>query len=113
MTALTVPVRPAEGASLRPLPWRRMAWVTWRHHRIALGGVAVFLGALAVWLWISKPSAAPRLCRRGRLSPGQLGGLPEPDQHLPEHELLLERWLRPPADSRANRGIHRASRACP
>jgi hypothetical protein len=28
-----------------------MAWVTWRHHRIALGGVAVFLGALAVWLW--------------------------------------------------------------
>jgi hypothetical protein len=38
-------------ANPRPLPWRRMAWVTWRHHRIALGGVAVFLGALAVWLW--------------------------------------------------------------
>jgi hypothetical protein len=53
MTAVTVPVRPAEGASLRPLPWRRMAWVSWRHHRIALGGVAVFLGALAVWLWIA------------------------------------------------------------
>jgi hypothetical protein len=52
MTAVTVPVRPAEGASLRPLPWRRMAWVSWRHHRIALGGVAVFLGALALWLWI-------------------------------------------------------------
>jgi hypothetical protein len=51
MTVLTAPVRPAEGASLRPLPWRRMAWVSWRHHRIALGGVAVFLGALAVWLW--------------------------------------------------------------
>src|SRR5580700_9002965 len=51
MTALSVPVRPAEGASLRPLPWRRMAWVTWRHHRIAMGGAAVFLGALAVWLW--------------------------------------------------------------
>ncbi len=29
-----------------------MGWVTWRHHRTALGGVAVFLGALAVWLWI-------------------------------------------------------------
>jgi hypothetical protein len=28
-----------------------MAWVTWRHHHIALGAVAVFLGALAVWLW--------------------------------------------------------------
>jgi hypothetical protein len=53
MTALTVPVRPAEGASLRPLPWRRMAWVSWRHHRIALGGVAVFLSAVAVWLWIA------------------------------------------------------------
>jgi len=30
-----------------------MAWVTWRQHRIALGGVTVFLGALAVWLWIT------------------------------------------------------------
>ncbi len=53
MTAVTVPVRPAKGASLRPLPWRRMAWVSWRHHRIALAGVVVFLGALAVWLWIA------------------------------------------------------------
>jgi ABC-2 family transporter protein len=53
MTALTVPVRPAEDARLRPLPWRRMAWVTWRHHRIALSGVAVLLGGLAVWLWIA------------------------------------------------------------
>ncbi len=30
-----------------------MAWVTWRQHRIALGGVALFLGALALWLWIT------------------------------------------------------------
>jgi len=30
-----------------------MAWVSWRHHRIALGGVAVFLSALAAWLWVS------------------------------------------------------------
>ena len=29
-----------------------MTWITWRHHRIALGGVTVFLGALAVWLWL-------------------------------------------------------------
>src|SRR5580700_12202949 len=56
MTALTAPVRPAEDESPRPLPWRRMAWVSWRHHRIALGGVAVFLGALAVWLWIAGSS---------------------------------------------------------
>jgi ABC-2 family transporter protein len=53
MTALTVPARPHEDASLRPVPWRRMAWVTWRQHRIALGGLAVFLGALAVWVWIA------------------------------------------------------------
>ena len=29
-----------------------MAGVIWRQHRIALAGVAVLLGALAVWLWI-------------------------------------------------------------
>jgi hypothetical protein len=53
MTAVTIPVRPGEGdASPRPIPWRRMAGVTWRQHRIALAGVAVLLGALAVWLWI-------------------------------------------------------------
>ena len=53
MTALTAPARPEEGdASPRPVPWRRMAGVTWRQHRIALAGVAVLLGALAVWLWI-------------------------------------------------------------
>src|ERR1700728_2847977 len=53
MTALTAPERPAKEASLRPLPWRRMGWGSRRHHRIALGGVVVFLGALAVWLWIA------------------------------------------------------------
>ena len=51
MTAVIVPVRPAKDEGLRPLPWRRMAWVTWRHHRGAMGGVAVFLGVLAVWLF--------------------------------------------------------------
>ena len=53
MTALTVPARPEEGTRLRPLPWRRMAWVTWRQHRAALGAVAAFLGALAVYLWLT------------------------------------------------------------
>ena len=28
-----------------------MAWVTWRQHRIALGGVAALLGAWALYLW--------------------------------------------------------------
>jgi hypothetical protein len=52
MTALTVAARLEEDTSLQPVPWRRMAWVTWRQHRIALGGVAVFLGAVAVYVWI-------------------------------------------------------------
>jgi hypothetical protein len=57
MTALTVPARPEqEDASPRPVPWRRMAWVTWRQHRTALAGVAVFLAALAVCLWLAGAS---------------------------------------------------------
>ena len=53
MTAATLPARPGEeDTALRPLPWRRMAGVTWRQHRIALAGVAVLLGAMAVWLWL-------------------------------------------------------------
>ncbi len=53
MTALTAPARPQEDASPRPLPWRRMAWVTWRQHRLALAGVAVLLGGLALWVWLT------------------------------------------------------------
>ena len=53
MTALTMPVRPEEDAGLRPVPWRRMAWVTWRQHRAALAGVAALLGALALYLWLT------------------------------------------------------------
>jgi hypothetical protein len=53
MTALTMPARPGEDARLRPLPLRRMAWATWRQHRAALGAVAAFLGAVAVYLWLT------------------------------------------------------------
>jgi hypothetical protein len=53
MTALTMPVHVAEDGDPRPVPWRRMAWVTWRQHSFALGGMAVFLGGLAVYLWLS------------------------------------------------------------
>jgi ABC-2 family transporter protein len=53
MTALTVSARPQEGTDLRPVPWRRMGWVTWRQHRAALAGVAGLLGALAVYLWLA------------------------------------------------------------
>jgi hypothetical protein len=53
MTAPTVPARTEKDASLRPLPWRRMAWVTWRQHRTPLIGVAALLGALAIYLWLA------------------------------------------------------------
>jgi hypothetical protein len=53
MTTLTIPARPGHDARLRPVPWRRMAWVTWRQHRASLAGVAVLLGALAVYLWLT------------------------------------------------------------
>jgi ABC-2 family transporter len=51
MSAVTAPIH-QEQDRLRPLPWRRMAWVTWRQHRFALAGMAVLLGGLAVYLWI-------------------------------------------------------------
>src|SRR5215469_1122189 len=53
MTTVTTPARPKHDAGLRPVPWRGIAWVTWRQHRAALAGVAVFLGALAVYLWLT------------------------------------------------------------
>jgi hypothetical protein len=52
MTALTVPVRLGDDAGVRSVPWRRMAWVTWRQHRVALAGVAAFLSVVAVYVWV-------------------------------------------------------------
>jgi ABC-type transport system involved in multi-copper enzyme maturation permease subunit len=53
LTALTASARAEEDAGLRAVPWRRMAWVIWRQHRLALTGVAAFLGVVAVYLWIT------------------------------------------------------------
>jgi hypothetical protein len=55
MTALTVLRPPAhleKDASLRPVPWRRMAWVTWRQHRAALTGLVVALAAIGTYTWM-------------------------------------------------------------
>jgi hypothetical protein len=51
LITMNAPTR-VEEAILRPVPWRQMAWVTWRQHRGALGGVAALLGALAAYMWI-------------------------------------------------------------
>jgi len=47
-----MPARSEQDANVRPLPWRRMIWVTWRQHRFALTGVAVLLSGLAVYVWL-------------------------------------------------------------
>ena len=67
LTTLAAPPRRQEDASLRPVPWRRMAWVTWRQHRVALSGVAALLGALRGVHVDRRPAAPPRL--RSRDSP--------------------------------------------
>jgi hypothetical protein len=53
VTTLTVPAKPEHDEHLRPVPWRRMAWVTWRQHRLTLISVPALLGAVAVFLWIA------------------------------------------------------------
>lgn len=52
MTVLTMPAQPGQDtdAALRPVPWRRMGWVTWRQHRGTLISGPAVLGAVAVFL---------------------------------------------------------------
>jgi hypothetical protein len=53
MTTLTAPLHNREeDGSLRPVPWRRMAWVTWRQHRVALIGMVVALAAIGAYTWM-------------------------------------------------------------
>lgn len=49
MTAVAL----APTVALRPVPWRRLAWVTWRRYRFTLLGTTGVLVALAVSLVIS------------------------------------------------------------
>ncbi|HXP21066.1 MAG TPA: hypothetical protein VN840_15595 [Streptosporangiaceae bacterium] len=53
MTTLTVPEKAGRDAKLRPVPWRKMAWVTWRQHRLMLAGAAALFGAAAGYLLIT------------------------------------------------------------
>ncbi|HEV3268158.1 MAG TPA: hypothetical protein VGZ68_07130 [Acidimicrobiales bacterium] len=53
MATMTIVSRPPENEGMAPLPWRRMAWVTWRQHRAALFGVGAFLGLVSLYLVIS------------------------------------------------------------
>jgi hypothetical protein len=51
-TALGATARLDGGGSLPPMQWRRMAWVVWRQHRVALGAALLALGGLAVYVWL-------------------------------------------------------------
>jgi hypothetical protein len=53
MTLLTMPAPASQDVALPPVPWRRMAWVTWRQHRPTLISLPAVLGAVAVFLWIA------------------------------------------------------------
>jgi hypothetical protein len=53
LSALNIAAASGWDARLRPLPWRRMAWVTWRQHRLALAGVVALFGAAAAYLLVT------------------------------------------------------------
>ena len=50
MSVLGMHVDSAE--TLRPLAWRRMVWVIWRQHRVALAAVAALVGGLSFVLFL-------------------------------------------------------------
>jgi hypothetical protein len=53
MTAMATPAQPSAETNLRPVPWRGMAWVSWRQHRSTLAGLVAVLGAAGVYLYIT------------------------------------------------------------
>jgi ABC-type transport system involved in multi-copper enzyme maturation permease subunit len=53
MTVLTMPAQAGHDHAPRPLPWRRMAWVTWRQHRATLISLPATLAAVAVFLLVA------------------------------------------------------------
>jgi hypothetical protein len=48
----TLSAQPGQGTAPHPVPWHRMAWVTWRQHRALLITVPSVLAAVAVFLLI-------------------------------------------------------------
>jgi hypothetical protein len=52
MSVLSTPAQPGRGSGLRPVPWRRLASVSWRQYRLSAVGTAAFLGVLALYLLI-------------------------------------------------------------
>jgi len=46
------PAQPGQDKSLRPVPWRRLGWVSWRQYRVSVVGGAVFLCVVAAYLLV-------------------------------------------------------------
>ena len=87
MTVLTIPTRPSQNAALRPVPWRRMAWVTWRQHRPTLISVPAVLGAVAVFLWIAGLKIHHDYAVLTACHPVSSDRLRGPEQRLQQHRL--------------------------
>jgi ABC-type transport system involved in multi-copper enzyme maturation permease subunit len=51
MSTSTVAVVPPQ--QLRPIPWRRLAWVTWRRQRTTILATSAVLGVLAIYLLVT------------------------------------------------------------
>jgi ABC-type transport system involved in multi-copper enzyme maturation permease subunit len=51
-TSAAGPAADVRDARLRPVPWRKLAWVIWRQHRTALASVAVLFAGLSAYLLI-------------------------------------------------------------
>jgi len=39
--------------AVRPVPWRKLVWVGWRQHRVALASAAALLGGVCLWMLVS------------------------------------------------------------
>jgi hypothetical protein len=52
MTTLSTPAPSRPSTSTRPVPWRRLVWVSWRQYRLSAAAATLFFAALAVYLLI-------------------------------------------------------------
>ncbi len=52
MITLNTPAPARRDTTPPPVPWRRLAWVSWRQYRMSAAGAAAFLGVLALYLLI-------------------------------------------------------------
>jgi hypothetical protein len=52
MGAITASGRQTVDPAPRFVPWRRMVWVTWRQHRLALTGTGALLTVLSTYVWL-------------------------------------------------------------